>query len=67
MTRTKLDSKIFLQLISTSRGELGGTNNVFKTNNFCFLTEKKDAIVPPLLSMNQDDISALKSERLPLC
>ena len=46
---------------------LGGANNVFKVENDCFLTEKKgDAIVPPLLSMNQLYISALKSEHLPL-
>jgi hypothetical protein len=30
------------------------------------ITEKKVAIVPPLLCMNQYYISALKSERLPL-
>jgi hypothetical protein len=32
---------------------------------YCFLTEKGDAIVPPLLCMNQEYISAVKSERLP--
>jgi hypothetical protein len=25
----------------TSRGELGGANNVIKTKNYCFLSEKK--------------------------
>jgi hypothetical protein len=31
-----------------------------------FCQKKKDVIVPPHLCMNQDYISALKSERLPL-
>jgi hypothetical protein len=42
-----------------------GANNVFKVNKYCFLTEKGDAIMPPLLCMNQEYISTLKSERLP--
>ena len=45
-----------------SRGALGRTNNVFKAKTY-----KGHAIVPPLLCMNQEYISALKSERLPLC
>jgi hypothetical protein len=42
---------------------LGGANNVSKVKKYSFLTEKGDAIVPPLLCMNQEYISALKSER----
>ena len=45
-----------------SRGALRGANNVFKGKIY-----KRYAIVPPLLCMNQEYISALKSERLPLC
>ena len=45
---------------------LGGANNVFKVEKYCFRQKKGDAIVPPLLCMNQEYISALKSEWLPL-
>jgi hypothetical protein len=40
-------------------------NNVSKVKN-TVLTEKGDAIMPPLLCMNQEYISTVKSERLPL-
>jgi hypothetical protein len=37
-----------------------------KKRNTVFWQKKWDAIVPPLLCMNQEYISTLKSERLPL-
>ena len=44
-TGNVLDSKTYLQLgrynpISTSRGALGGANNDFKANNYCFMKKK---------------------------
>ena len=51
---------------SISRGASGGIIMISKQNITVFWGKKWDAIVPPLLYMNQEYITALKSERLPL-